>query len=230
MNKEQRLAKRKRTNHVLLTFTILCLLYIILVVSLAIVFGQYQTHYKDKLEQAETLVKQKQEILASQSRNIVRLSQEINEQDKIITQLEQRVAELQKIKHVSTPLTSRGVARPDFERYIAQAGQWTDGWHITYYTADYESTGKTPDHPAYGITKSGKRVRDNLTAAVDPKVIPLGTLFQVRLKDGTIYNLEAQDIGGAIKGKDVDIFVSDISQSKGSQIAEVRILKYPERK
>ena len=38
---------------------------------------------------------------------------------------------------------------------------------ITYYTAGPESTGKTPDHPAYGITRSGAVVEEGRTIAAD---------------------------------------------------------------
>ena len=39
-------------------------------------------------------------------------------------------------------------------------------FEITYYTAGAESTGKTPGHPAYGIT-SGTTVKEGQTIAAD---------------------------------------------------------------
>ena len=76
---------------------------------------------------------------------------------------------------------------------------------ITWYT---EATcGKTPDDPAYGITRSGLPVVEYLTCAVDPKVIPLYSDVFVEYADGTIEQLWATDTG--VKGKALDIYTPD---------------------
>ncbi|KHF31608.1 Cell wall-binding protein YocH precursor [Paenibacillus sp. P1XP2] len=53
----------------------------------------------------------------------------------------------------------------------------------TGYTAGYESTGKRPSHPQYGITYSGVKVRRDKntisTIAADPRVFPLGTILYI---------------------------------------------------
>ena len=54
---------------------------------------------------------------------------------------------------------------------------------------------------ANGITASGKKARANHTVAVDKSVISLGTKIVI---DGKEY--VAEDTGGAIKGKRIDIF------------------------
>ena len=58
---------------------------------------------------------------------------------------------------------------------------------VTWYTED--TCGKTPDDPAYGITRSGLPVVDHLTCAVDPDVIPLYSDVFVEYADGTIEQL-----------------------------------------
>ena len=76
---------------------------------------------------------------------------------------------------------------------------------VTWYT---ESTcGKSPDHPAYGITYSGLPVVEHLTCAVDPRVIPLYADVFVEYADGTIEQLWATDTG--VKGNTVDIYTPD---------------------
>ncbi len=80
---------------------------------------------------------------------------------------------------------------------------------LTAYTAGYESTGKTPDHPAFGITFSGKRVQEGRTIAVDPKVIPLGTTVYIE----GLGLREAQDVGSAIKGAKIDVFIEDLDEA-----------------
>ncbi|SDJ82191.1 3D domain-containing protein [Natronincola ferrireducens] len=75
------------------------------------------------------------------------------------------------------------------------------------YTAGYESTGKTPGDPYYGITRSGTKVRPGVVA-VDPRVIPLGTKLYIESMDRTpSYGIaSAEDTGGAIRGNKIDLF------------------------
>src|SRR5690625_6204471 len=51
----------------------------------------------------------------------------------------------------------------------------------TGYTAGIESTGKTADHPEYGITYSGVEVKRDLysTIAADLTVYPIGTVMYI---------------------------------------------------
>ena len=73
---------------------------------------------------------------------------------------------------------------------------------VTWYTAD--TCGKTPDHPAYGITASGAPVEEGVTCAVDPEVIPLGSQVRVLYADGTVGTFQATDTG--VKGEWGDIY------------------------
>lgn len=78
----------------------------------------------------------------------------------------------------------------------------------TAYDLSYESCGKYPDHPEYGITYSGTKARPGVVA-VDPRVIPLGSKLYVESLDGTKdYGFaSAEDTGGAIKGNKIDLFM-----------------------
>ncbi|NBG89073.1 3D domain-containing protein [Isachenkonia alkalipeptolytica] len=94
----------------------------------------------------------------------------------------------------------------------------------TAYTAGYESTGKRPGDPGYGVTRSGTRVRPGVVA-VDPNVIPLGTKLYVESLDGTrSYGYStAEDTGGAIKGNRIDLYFENLSAAQRYGRRDVRV-------
>lgn len=81
-----------------------------------------------------------------------------------------------------------------------------------------------------GITKTGVDVRSKIThggrqiIAVDPAVIPLGSAVQIRLANGRVIEATAQDIGGGINGREIDVLVTTEAQALefGRQTVEVR--------
>lgn len=97
----------------------------------------------------------------------------------------------------------------------------------TGYTAGYESTGKNPDHPSYGITYSGVKVKRDLysTIAADLNVFPIGTILFI---PGYGYGVVA-DKGGAIKGNKLDLFyetVEEVYDNWGKKALEVYVVEY----
>lgn len=95
-------------------------------------------------------------------------------------------------------------------------------FEITYYTAGYESTGKSPEHPAYGITKSGAYVKEGQTIAADWDVLAPGTRVYI---DG-IGERVVEDTGSAIVDKCIDVYVERLEDipSVGRHKAGVYIL------
>ena len=81
--------------------------------------------------------------------------------------------------------------KPDPPEAIS-LGEYT----ITHYCACSKCCGKSD-----AITATGTVATEGRTIAVDPSVIPYGTQIII---DGHIYI--AEDCGGAIKGKKIDIF------------------------
>jgi 3D (Asp-Asp-Asp) domain-containing protein len=81
---------------------------------------------------------------------------------------------------------------------------------LTAYTAGMESTGKRPSDPAYGVTYSGSSALEGRTIAVDPGVIPIGANVFI---DG-IGVRTAEDIGSAIRGARIDVFMNDLGEAK----------------
>ncbi|MCA0986612.1 3D domain-containing protein [Guptibacillus algicola] len=96
----------------------------------------------------------------------------------------------------------------------------------TGYTAGEESTGKKPDHPAYGITFSGVKVTRDLysTIAADPDKFPIGTILFI---PGYGYGVVA-DTGSAITGNRIDLYydtVQDVYDEWGKKTIEVYVIK-----
>ena len=63
------------------------------------------------------------------------------------------------------------------------------------------------DHPAYGVTASGRRATPYVSVAVDPSVIPLGTDVLVDYGDGEIHYYRADDTGSGVGGRHIDLCV-----------------------
>lgn len=81
---------------------------------------------------------------------------------------------------------------------------------LTAYEAGPQSTGKTEDHPYYGITYTGTVVEEGRTAAVDPDVIPLG--WWIYIED---YGFRrAEDKGSGVKGNWVDIYYDSLETAE----------------
>ncbi|WP_275942642.1 3D domain-containing protein [Paenibacillus alba] len=98
----------------------------------------------------------------------------------------------------------------------------------TGYFAGKESTGKNPDHPEYGITYSGIKVkRDDKalsTIAADTSVFPLGTVLFI---PGYGYGVVA-DTGSAIKGKKIDLYFDtkdQVYKEWGKKTVKVFVVK-----
>ncbi|MGG6312463.1 3D domain-containing protein [Paenibacillus macerans] len=98
----------------------------------------------------------------------------------------------------------------------------------TGYTAGYESTGKKPNHPQYGITYSGVKVRRDKntvsTIAADLKVFPIGTILYI---PGYGYGVVA-DKGSAIRGHKIDLYFDTTKQvykEWGKKEVEVQVVR-----
>ncbi len=82
------------------------------------------------------------------------------------------------------------------------------------YDLSYESCGKRPGDPYYGITASGMAAARGVIA-VDPRVIPMGSKLYIESTDSyPDYGFAvAGDKGGAIKGNRVDLFMDSRSEA-----------------
>jgi len=109
-----------------------------------------------------------------------------------------------------------------------------DEFIATSYDLSYESCGKYPSHPEYGITFSGKRAVKGRTVAVDPEVIPLGSNIHITFPNEYKHLngwYVAEDTGSLVKGKIIDVFFGESAfyemEKFGSRKVKVKIV-YPE--
>lgn len=114
----------------------------------------------------------------------------------------------------------------DASEPMATEPEYIGTFEITYYTAGFESTGKTPDHPAYGITRSGTTVEEGRTISADWAVLEPGTKVYI---DG-IGERIVEDTGGAIVGQSLDVYVEDVDEALrgGRHTADVWIVEEPQ--
>ena len=81
---------------------------------------------------------------------------------------------------------------------------------VTAYDLSVESCGKLPNHPEYGITASGERVREWHTVAAG-KELPFGTNIYIPYfadkPNGGVFTV--QDRGSAIKRDCIDVYIAD---------------------
>ena len=96
------------------------------------------------------------------------------------------------------------------------------GDEVALFEAAYaDGTGGVP-HGAR--TYSGTKTRWGVVA-VDPKVIPIGSTLQIEGYEGVTF--VAEDIGGAIKGESLDIWLPNSKDARayGTQYRKVTVLR-----
>jgi 3D (Asp-Asp-Asp) domain-containing protein len=113
-------------------------------------------------------------------------------------------------KYLVSPTAVRAMSTVEGQRvFLARVTAYADG------------TGGVP-HGAR--TYSGTKTRWGVVA-VDPKVIPIGSTLQIEGYEGVTF--VAEDIGGAIKGESLDIWLpnSKDARSYGTQYRKVTVLR-----
>ena len=140
-------------------------------------------------------------------------------------------------------IVSGPVSDGDDDWYQVSTSGSNTGWGLGRYLAANSSASKPPSDgsqrtfvarmTAYangvgGVPKNSKTATGTPTRygviAVDPKVVPLGSLVAIEGYDG---HFVAEDTGGAIKGAALDIWLPDPAEAKryGTQYRRVTIVR-----
>lgn len=94
---------------------------------------------------------------------------------------------------------------------------------LTHYCICRKCCGKTPEHPAYGITASGRTAEPYLSVAVDPILIELGSTVYVDYGDGEIHTYRADDTGSAVNGAHIDLCVAEHEEARQLGVKTVTV-------
>lgn len=98
--------------------------------------------------------------------------------------------------------------------FLSDYACWEDTFNVTLYTTDPAECSKKKSNRFFGITYSGNRAIPYRTVAVDPEIIPLGSiLLDTETEDIFI----AEDTGNEIKGKHIDLFIGQ-STKKNTEL------------
>lgn len=98
-----------------------------------------------------------------------------------------------------------------------------DNVTVTHYCICQRCCGKSPDHPAYSITASGRRATPYVSVAVDPSLIPLGADVLVDYGDGEIHYYRADDTGSGVKGNHIDLCVASHEEALRAGVKTVTV-------
>lgn len=87
---------------------------------------------------------------------------------------------------------------------VLDIGEPLGEFRLTAYCPCMKCCGKTD-----GITATGTLAAEGRTIAVDPRVIPYGSIITIYFADGTSHTYTAEDCGGAIRENRIDVFFAD---------------------
>lgn len=102
----------------------------------------------------------------------------------------------------TAPQRAASAQEPSYSRIIENAT-------VTHYCICEKCCGKSPDHPAYGITASGREAVPGYSVAVDPILIELGSTLYLDFGDGVLQECRADDTGSSVTGAHIDLCVSN---------------------
>ncbi|MFB9755906.1 ubiquitin-like domain-containing protein [Paenibacillus hodogayensis] len=181
----------------------------------SIPFDTVKTNDPNLLKGKEQVVTEgKEGILAKKIEKVYEDGQLVAE-NVVDTKVEQEQIDQIVALGTKNPVVVLSAASPDIEE-VTKGGvkfaykQIISNVTLTAYSVDAASTGKTSEHPQYGMTFSGTKVSEGRTIAVDPKVIPIGWWVYI---EGIGFR-RAEDTGSAIKGNIIDVYFDSSDYAK----------------
>lgn len=128
----------------------------------------------------------------------------------VLPEAQEQKSEVDPVKWYKMPVVTMAAEAAEEEQksevpYPLDGAQLLGQAKITHYCICQKCCGKSPDHPAYGITASGRPAVPNVSVAVDRSLIPLGSEVLIDYGDGVIHTYSADDTGSGVDGKHIDV-------------------------
>ena len=202
------------------------LLFAGLVIALNVYIQDYSQAQKE-LEETINLYREAEEKNKNLEKKLKMNGQKIDEYQKTLTKYESMMKdykaeveslqkEIEKLKKSSEQAKKQPASRGEAKGLTFKA---------TAYDLSVASCGKAIGTKGYGVTANGTKLSGKtrlqaMTVAVDPSVVPLGTKLKITFPKPYehftgIYT--ANDTGGKIKGRKIDVFMGDFRQNKAHQ-------------
>ncbi|MED2969412.1 3D domain-containing protein [Bacillus subtilis] len=147
---------------------------------------------------------------------------------KVEAEAEKKDARIQALEDEVAALKAEVKARPKPKPNNESTNETPNAWQT------FEASAYTADCPegCSGITATGLDVTGTIyhagkrIIAVDPSVIALGSMVEIKQADGTTFEAVAQDTGGYIKGAKIDVLVANEADAVqfGRQSVQVRVI------
>lgn len=147
----------------------------------------------------------------------------------VISDLESQVTQLKdEIKRIeeNQPQPTAEIAEIVQPEDISRGGERSEPvtMRVTAYDLSYASCRKYPDHPEYGFTASGAKVKEWYTIAAGPE-LPFGTrvfipYFADKPNEGIFV---VQDRGSAIKENCLDVYMSNNDECMDFGVRELDV-------
>ena len=246
MQHERRFMSIKKLLHRLSQFTKLHkrailqeLRFILLIITICVLFLQFIHIYtlthkleatREGYEMAIIQIRSEhEEEIEAHKVTIQYLQNEVSELNDLNLYLQHDVDELNKvIKIIAKQLNVPKEKILNSPQTVSRGGGDWQSFQMTHYVSSCRG--------CIGITKQGVDVRNTIyhqnmrVIAVDPRLIKLGSIVEVRREDGSTFKAVASDTGGRIKGRVIDLLVTDekTAVEKGRQLVQLRILKVGE--
>ena len=116
-----------------------------------------------------------------------------------------------------------------FDETTSVRSVWKEFPYVNEYLGEFSATAYCGCASCNGIwagspAANGERLTNGLTIAVDPKVVPLGSYLIIE----GVGIRKAQDTGSAIKGKDIDVYVSSHKECSAFGRKNLKVWIIPE--
>lgn len=194
-------------------------------------YDQSIQHMKIMIQDHQREIRLKDEELDGLYDKIKELNKEVVNKNKTIDELrsknDEQKKKLQNVSRGSNPSSTATVKSSGngSNNDNSNIGEWMN-FKMTSYTAKCRGCTGYTYHQGIDVRNTiyhnGLRV-----IAVDPSVISFGSVVQIKREDGTKFKAIALDKGGAIKGKLVDLLVTDrqTALNNGREKIQIRVIK-----